>query len=204
MHAAAFIQSLYPHFSPQQQVLIDQHMSHLKKSTWDKGYYFSSEHQPVKHAVLIVHGLVRSFYIQEDCEVNLRFLCDGSLATPFASIAQSWIDPIQPVLANESLQCVSQVVGYLLPIEYLIHRQEYPEFECLRSEIAARHYLSMEQRLRMIQQTRAIDRYRNFLAWMPQAIINAMPSYHVASYLGISPEALSRVKQQLKNTASLI
>ena len=68
----------------------------------------------------------------------------------------------------------------------------------LRTEMAARHYVSMEQRLRMIQHQRAIDRYRKFLAWMPAPIVQDMPNFHIASYLGITPEVLSRVKQQLK------
>lgn len=199
MSAYQLLTQLLPQMTACEREVLQQRFSHLTCQTWDKGSYLCHERQPFAQMVLIERGLIRSFYIDDDVEVNLRFLCDGSLAVPFAALAQAWMTPTSTPLATESLQCVSRVTGYVVPIHSMIHQAAHPEFERLRTELAARHYLSMEQRLRMIQHQRAIDRYRKFLAWMPAPIVQEMPSFHIASYLGITPEVLSRVKQQLKS-----
>lgn len=199
MSAYQLLTQLLPQMTACEREVLQQRFSHLTRQTWDKGSYLCHERQPFAQMVLIERGLIRSFYIDDDVEVNLRFLCDGSLAVPFAALAQAWMTPTSTPLATESLQCVSRVTGYVVPIHPMIHQAAHPEFERLRTELAARHYLSMEQRLRMIQHQRAIDRYRKFLAWMPAPIVQEMPSFHIASYLGITPEVLSRVKQQLKS-----
>ncbi|MEC7120287.1 MAG: hypothetical protein VXW65_10340, partial [Pseudomonadota bacterium] len=134
-------------------------------------------------------------------EINLRFLCDGSLAVPFAAVAQAWCSAnSHALIAGESVQCVTAVTGYLLPLHALLDRECFADWERLRTELAARHYLSMEQRLRMIQHQRALDRYRKFMEWMPEPIVRQMPNIHVASYLGLSAEALSRVKQNFRSS----
>jgi hypothetical protein len=62
---------------------------------------------------------------------------------------------------------------------------------------ALEHYLSLERRLKMIQHKRAKDRYDYFCQMMPKEIVSAMPNFHVASYLGLTPEALSRIKNKV-------
>lgn len=198
MSVWALIETMLPALSVSERQTLRACLIERQPQTWEKGCYLSVEGQPFAQMILIQTGLIRSFYVDDDTEVNLRFLCDGSLAVPFAAIAQQWINPTPVLLATESLQCVTAVTGYILPVQVLLDRCGFPELERLRSELAARHYLALEQRLRMIQHQRAIDRYRKFLAWMPSPVIEAMPNFHVASYLGMSPEAFSRVKQQLK------
>lgn len=198
MSVIRLITAILPQLTATEREDLIQSLGDVPLRQWAKGERLFSEQQPFAHLVLIQTGLIRSFYVDDDTEVNLRFLCDGSLAVPFAAIAQQWISPTSVLLATESVQCVTAVTGYVLPVKLLLDRCDYPELERLRSELAARHYLAMEQRLRMIQHQRAIDRYRKFLAWMPTPIVQKMPNVHVASYLGMSPEALSRVKQQLK------
>lgn len=198
MSAWTLLEAMLPQLTADERDMLQQRFAHLTRQTWEKGSYLCHERQPFAQMVLIERGLIRSFYIDDDVEVNLRFLCDGSLAVPFAALAQAWITPPSRLLATETLQCVTRVTGYVLPVHNLLDQAAFPEFERLRTEMAARHYVSMEQRLRMIQHQRAIERYRKFLAWMPAPIVQDMPNFHIASYLGITPEVLSRVKQQLK------
>jgi CRP-like cAMP-binding protein len=61
--------------------------------------------------------------------------------------------------------------------------------------LAEQHYLSMEQRLRMLQHRHVRERYAFYRAQMDESIVNAMPDFHVASYLGVAPETLSRAKR---------
>lgn len=198
-NAAEFIALHLPQMAVQFKPETNAYLAQISLQTWPKGHNFAQDQQPVTFAVLIASGLIRSFYLHNAAEVNLRFLAAGSLALPFASVAERWLNPqSNDLISSENLQSVSSVTGYAIPLAVLTQRQQSPQLDVLRLEIAAQHYLSMERRLRMIQQIRAIDRYRHFLAWMPHEIVQDMPSYHVASYLGMSPEVLSRLKRQLK------
>jgi CRP-like cAMP-binding protein len=72
-------------------------------------------------------------------------------------------------------------------------------FECELSwatlgRLIAQHlYVRKEQREMSFLLQSATERYRSLLAEFP-ADIDAVPQYHIASYLGITPEALSRLK----------
>jgi CRP-like cAMP-binding protein len=199
MSVMALITTLLPQLTETERLEMQQSLGDVPLRRWAKGARLFSEQQSFAHLVLIQTGLIRSFYVNDDTEVNLRFLCDGSLAVPFAALAQAWVNGRHaPLIATESLQCVTTVTGYVLPLSPLLGRTQWAHGERLRTELAARHYVSMEQRLRMIQHQRAADRYANFLCWMPAAIVAQMPNVQVASYLGITPEALSRIKAQAK------
>lgn len=163
---------------------------------WKKGDYLFHEHHTFEQFIIVETGLIRSYYLNKDIEINLRFLCDGSIAMPFSAVAQSFCSHILLLKSNETVQCVTNVTGFILPIRLLLNENRSAAWERIRTELSARHYLSIEQRLRMIQHQRAIDRYKNFLEWMPSPIISQMPNVHIASYLGITPEALSRIKHQ--------
>lgn len=148
----------------------------------------------LRRIILIESGLIRCFYLEDDREINLRFLCSGSVAVPFSSLAETFIDEHKTLKSNEYIQAVSTLTGYSISVKYLLQQTKYPEFRQLRLELAARHYLSIERRLRMIQNLKAKERYQKFLAWMPEEIVQNMPNHFVASYLGIAPESLSRLK----------
>lgn len=199
MSVLALITAMLPHWPDSERQRLAAQFAHAERRHWAKGDCLFVEQQGFGHLVLIETGLVRSFYLDHDTEINLRFLCDGSLAVPFAALAQAWCSATCPALiAGESVQCVTAVTGYRLPLDTLLDREQFADWERLRTELAARHYLSMEQRLRMIQHQRALDRYRKFMQWMPEPIVRQMPNLQVASYLGLSAEALSRVKQQAR------
>lgn len=166
----------------------------LKKQVWQKGHYFFRPDEDWERIILIESGLIRCFYLEEDREINLRFLRSGSVALPFSSLAETFIDEQKILKSNEYIQAVSTLTGYSISVKYLLQQTKYPEFRQLGLELAARHYLSIERRLRMIQNLKAKARYQKFLAWMPEEIVQNMPNHFVASYLGIAPESLSRLK----------
>ncbi|MFZ3193942.1 MAG: Crp/Fnr family transcriptional regulator [Moraxellaceae bacterium] len=199
MSVLALITAMLPHWPDSERQRLAAQFAQAERQHWAKGDCLFMEQRGFGHLVLIETGLVRSFYLDHDTEINLRFLCDGSLAVPFAALAQAWCSATcSGLIAGESVQCVTAVTGYRLPLHTLLDRAQFADWERLRTELAARHYLSMEQRLRMIQHQRARDRYRKFMQWMPEPIVLQMPNLQVASYLGLSAEALSRVKQQAR------
>ncbi|MGB5809653.1 MAG: Crp/Fnr family transcriptional regulator [Polyangiales bacterium] len=137
--------------------------------------------------VLMETGLVRAYYVHGGRDVNLRLLSAPSVAATMTSLitgeaAQEWVEAINPV------------VGYRADLEMLARSSEKLA-ESIHRLMAEQHYLALERRLRMLQHKSVAERYAYFCEHMEQAIVQTTPGYHVASYLGVSPETLSRVRR---------
>jgi len=55
---------------------------------------------------------------------------------------------------------------------------------------------TLQTRITMLMSSSAIERYEHFLVTYPE-IIQRVPQRMIASYLGITPEALSRVRKEM-------
>lgn len=142
----------------------------------------------MRDLVLIREGLVRVYAIQPDGrQVNLRFLAAPNVAVSMTSL-------IQRTAAEEWIEAVTPLTGYRVSHEDLMRSERYERFMRL---LAEQHYLSMERRVRMLQIPFARGRYAFFAAHVQPAIVAGMPDYHVASYLGVTPETLSRARRKL-------
>ena len=58
----------------------------------------------------------------------------------------------------------------------------------------------LQQRVIMLMSASALERYEHFIATYPD-IVQRVPQRMIASYLGITPEALSTVKRQRQKGA---
>lgn len=59
-----------------------------------------------------------------------------------------------------------------------------------------RSYIHIQKRLVSIISKTAEENYLEFMYKHPD-LIQRLPQYHIAAYLGISPEALSRVRKEI-------
>ncbi len=156
---------------------------------FEAGEALFREGEVARGAVLLSQGLVRVYYLHAGREVNLRLLREPNVALPLVSLITG-----EP--SDEIVEAIEPVVGF---------RGDFASFdaaapgvsESLRRVLAEQHYLSMERRLRMLQWKSGAERLRYFRDQMDPEIVARTPGYHVASYLGISPETLSRVKKTL-------
>ena len=80
--------------------------------------------------------------------------------------------------------------------------QTYPEMEitqeffALQMERLMRRVAVLQKRVIMLMSASALERYEDFLSTYPQ-IVQRVPQKMIASYLGITPEALSKIRGQI-------
>jgi len=166
---------------------LERFTSFTRRVSYAAGETMFREHEVCRDIVIVTSGLVRAFYVHDDREVNLRFLCSPSVATAMASLITG-----EP--AKETVAAVTDVTGFRSRWLDFEDATEGVAVERMRRTLAEGHYLSMERRLRMLQGKSAPERYAYFLEHMEPEIVRSMPGYHVASYLGVTPESLSRVR----------
>lgn len=130
-------------------------------------------------AYLVKKGLLRSYTIDEKGKEHIfLFAPEGWL------IADNTL-PDQP--AELFIDALEDTVAHVLKKE--IGTLE-PDFLALFRRLSV-----LQKRIIMLMSSPAIQRYEHFIETYPE-IIQRVPQRMIASYLGITPEALSKVKAE--------
>lgn len=158
----------------------------LRPVRYAKGAIVFAQGEVCTDLVILCEGLTRAYYVDADGrEVNLRFLAPPNVATSMTSLITG-----EP--AREWVAAITEVRGFRGARSSIMERST--RADRLMRVLAEQHYLSMERRLRMLQLKHVRDRYAFYRSELDPQIVDAMPEFHVASYLGVAPETLSRNK----------
>ncbi|OJJ10927.1 hypothetical protein BKI51_13575 [Alphaproteobacteria bacterium AO1-B] len=136
----------------------------------------------------IQSGLVRFFYLTDDGkEFNKNFVAAGSVVTSLSTFLSGVPSPF-------FTQALEETVTIALPIEFVRRQVEADIYwERLLSRSVAMLALKKEQREASFLLQDAGARYQAFLDDFSD-LAPRLPQYHIASYLGITPVALSRIR----------
>ncbi|MBU1427194.1 MAG: Crp/Fnr family transcriptional regulator [Gammaproteobacteria bacterium] len=136
-------------------------------------------------------GLVRYFYLTEDGrERNHAFAPEGSLVTCLPLFVGA--GPCS--FTAEALEATATI-----SIPYSVFQKSPNDHECwtlLKLRLLEYSIMRREQRVMEFLMDSAETRYRKFLAQYGK-ISHRLPQYHIASYLGITPVALSRIRKRI-------
>lgn len=160
---------------------------YLRPVRYERGATIFAQGEVCRDLLILGRGIARAYYLHDSREVNLRLLCPPGALTSFASLATG--EPAREVVA-----AVTDVEGFRARIVDYEEAQPGLLVQRLRRVLAEQHYLAMERRLRTVQWKSAAERYAYFREHMEHDIVTQTPNYHIASYLGVAPESLSRVK----------
>lgn len=137
---------------------------------------------------LILEGYVRSFYRTEKGEeVTIELLGKGEFASSMYSI-------LKRAPSFESIQCVTDcIVCRISEASFEELAAENPAWiqlgmTCLKSAL-----LKKEERILTFGKLKGKERYAKLMEERPD-IIRHVPVQYVASYIGVKPESLSRIK----------
>ena len=79
-------------------------------------------------------------------------------------------------------------------VEYIL--EKHPEVANRQNKLLHNHIRNLQKRITQLLGATAEERYLDFLKTYPN-IFERVPQWMVASYLGITPESLSRVRKEL-------
>ena len=159
-----------------------------KKKTFPKGAVLIEQGQAVNKIFYILDGCLRSFCIDKNGkEHSLQFGIQGW-----------WISDYIAIHNNESavltVECLKESTVIVFDAQKLngIYTS-FPEFEIFQRNLLQRHVVSLHRRILNQLQLTAAERYDLFLEQYPD-IEQYTRNYHIASYLGITQESLSRIR----------
>lgn len=139
----------------------------------------------------IVEGLARVYYLKDGKEITTYLSCDEGFIASYSSF-------INQTSSFENIQCIENCE--MLSITYEKMRYLYSEisnWERVGRILAEQNYLCMADRVLKLQMIPAKEKYLTFLESAPAKIIQRTPLIYIASFLGITPESLSRIRQSI-------
>ena len=167
-------------------------------------YSIAKEKLISKGEKLIHKGQVvnKTYFVTNGCLRSFRLDKNGKEHTLQFAIKDWWISDFIAIYNNElaslTVECLkdSEVVEFNAKDLNEIHSL-FPEFELFQRMNLERHVVSLHKRILNQLELTASERYYLFLKQYPD-IEKYTPNYHIASYLGITPESLSRIR--IENT----
>jgi CRP-like cAMP-binding protein len=140
----------------------------------------------------IVKGLVR-VYNQDETgrETTSHILGPGEFVTEFDSF-------INYKPAKENIQCLTDCS--LLQVSKKQHNDLYTHIHGWTQfcqTVYEREIMKLKRRAHLLQNLSALERYKTILDSDPDKVLDT-PVKHLASYLGMQPQSLSRIRKVIK------
>ncbi|MFT3677511.1 MAG: Crp/Fnr family transcriptional regulator [Chitinophagaceae bacterium] len=160
-------------------------------STYPAKTYLLRDGQICDRACMVVKGLARAYYVNEDRDITSRFMDEGFIIT-------SWVSYYHQQPGDEFIETMEDTT--LACIRYNDIQQlyrDYPQFNIVGRKQTEYSLYTSEMRTRMLRKQTAKERYTFFLQNHPD-LLNRVPLKHIASYLGMNEETLSRIRNQFR------
>lgn len=155
-----------------------------------KGKCLVTEGKTCRQLYFLEQGALRGFYNLEGKEVTHWFSFAPEFVTSFYSFTSQ-----KPAI--ESIQLLEGSILWAISKESVSDlMNRFHEIERLVRIAYEKYYIRLEERFVNAQFKTAMERYQDLLLQAPH-ILERVPLGHVASYLGISQETLSRIRSRL-------
>lgn len=158
------------------------------EKTLSKGGILIREGQAVKKTYFVIDGCLRSFCVDKNGkEHTLQF-----------AIKDWWISDFIAIYDNEPATLTVESITESKVIEFNAEKlnniySTFPEFEAFQRKNLEQHVVSLHKRILNQLQLTARERYDLFIDQYKD-IERYTPNYHIASYLGITQQSLSRIR----------
>ncbi len=179
---------------PEQWVKLE---AHLRPRLLSKGDRFIEPGQPSAEAAIVVSGLFRFYYTDaEGREATKAFRGPGEMLAAYAEL----LDRRPSRTTIEALED-----SEIMVVRYDRVTALYKSHACwqeLGRVIAEDHYRQRERREQELLLDSATERYRSFLKEKPE-LAARLSQKLIASYLGITPVALSRISAAARRRSTV-
>lgn len=158
--------------------------------TFEKGHILLREGQVSNESYFNIKGLVRKYYLVDGEERTTEFYVEKDAISSLQSYNLN-------VPANHYLECIEDCRLAVLSRE---KEQELfkrvPNFESLCRVSVEEELGAYQDKLAQFMISSPEKRYLDLMENRPD-LLQRVPQYHLASYLGVKPESLSRIRKRI-------
>ncbi len=163
----------------------------LKSKTVSKEQILLTESDICRYAFFVEKGLLRSYSIDEQGKEHIiQFASENWFITDRSSMYFN-----QP--SDFFIDAIEETRIVLVGADFIDRASEISaSFRRYNERLLHKHILYMQRRTNLLLGATAEKRYLAFVELYPD-LMRRVPQWMVASYLGITPESLSRVRKEL-------
>lgn len=160
----------------------------LEKSSiireYKKGVTLLREGEENDYSFFILNGCVRKYIIKDGEDITIDIYTDEMPVLPTCS-------------SNYNLEClIDSIVLRSSKEQEVSVMEKFPELQTLCLKMSELMADKLEREYSLFKSSKPEERYLTLLESKPE-LFNIVPQYQIASYLGIKPESLSRIKKRL-------
>ncbi len=187
MNKSDIISQIITHYNELDETCIDALSSMTQVVFFEKGETIVKENQYADKTYFVAQGCVRAYYLKDGKDITDWFAFENGFVSSINSYFLNVPSPhFIATLEDSWLLEIKREDAHLL-------MEKYRAFEKLSFLIVTQTMLELQQRIVSIQFENAQQKYANLLAIRPD-ITQRVPLTHIASYLGITLETLSRIR----------
>ena len=163
----------------------------LKRVVLKKGDILLSEGDPVYYTHFVYSGCLRTYFIDNSGkEHTLQF-----------EIKDWWISDYTAFFTGDkammNIECIQAATIFKLSRRNMEQLYvDIPKFETFFRKKLERRFMTLQKRVLGNLAQSAKERYKSFLNTYPNIQQN-VKNYHIASFLGITTESLSRIRKEM-------
>lgn len=157
-----------------------------------KNQYLLQEGDVAKYSAFVEKGALRAYSVDEKgAEHIIQFAFEGWTISDMYSFVTG-----SPATYNiDALEDAELVLISKAGQDEILKR--VPEYEAYTRMLLTGAYMAMQKRITAMLSLSLEDRYINLTKLYPN-LVQRVPQRMIASYMGLSPETLSRVRRKLK------
>lgn len=180
----ATVSSHYPGMTPEGRKLIE---GILIRKEAEKGEILLKEGQISHNIVIVGKGMLRQFYYKNGKDLTEHFSYEGCIIICIESTLKQ--EPTRLMI-----EALEPSIVYLLPYNKLLMLTEMSwEVNMFYRKILEKSLITSQVKADSWRFETARERYNRLMANQPEVVKRA-PLLHIASYLLMTPETLSRVR----------
>jgi CRP-like cAMP-binding protein len=162
----------------------------MQTKTYKKGDYLLKEGHQSANTYFILEGCIREYFLADGDEKTTNFFTEEQWAISLNSFSLQ-------NSAKHNWVCVEDttvVVGNEQQAQVLFKR--FPRFETISRTIMEAAFAEQREALAAYYTDSPEKRYLKLMKSRPK-LLQRVPQYHLASYIGVKPESLSRIRKRL-------
>jgi len=185
------ITSLVPNVSPDD---VTYFLSHVSRRELAAREILINEGDICDFVAYVETGVLRTFLQKDGRELNTEFFLDNTFASAFTSYLQHSITQL-------TVQALEPCIIFIIPKALLDEMYlRDPNWYALGKYMFETEFIKKCKRESSFLKDDARTRYLSLLAQYP-TLEERVPLNHIASYLGIQPETLSRIRAEKINAS---
>lgn len=164
----------------------------MRTVNFKKGEHLTNIGDVESRLYFITSGVARAYFVHGNEEFSFRFFFENEFASSYFSF-------ITQTPSEDGLQALSNVQAYYLDLKTLVELSDKnPEIQLLRQRSVEYFYREKIIAQKQLLSLTAEERYKE-LVDNNKSLIQEIPLKHLATYLGIKPQSLSRIRKSWKN-----